>query len=60
MAGFNLAGTIAFVIFYFLYKDSGGEGSFYLLIAALISAISAAALLVLYAVFKKRLDTLRK
>ena len=34
MAGFNVLAAFAFVVFYFLYDTSGGERSYYLLIAA--------------------------
>lgn len=54
MAGFNIAGAVAFLIFYFLYRDSGGQDSYYMLIAAAISGSAAVALVVLYNSYKNK------
>jgi hypothetical protein len=60
MAGFNVAGTIAFLVFYVLYKNSGGTNSEYLLIAASIAGVSSVALILLYRVFKKKFEGVRR
>lgn len=54
MAGFNLAAALAFILFYFLYRGSGGEDSYYLLIASLVSGSAAIALVVLYNNYKNK------
>jgi hypothetical protein len=59
MAGFNVLAAISFLVFYFLYKSAEGEQSYYLLIAALVSIVAAAGLLVAYNVFKKKLSGTR-
>ena len=60
MAGFNAVGAIAFLVFYFLYRNSGGENSHYLLIAASVAGISSVALYVLYGNFKKKFEGVRR
>ena len=60
MAGFNFVGAIAFLVFYFLYRNSGGENSHYLLIAAIVAGISAVALFFLYGTFKKKFEGVGK
>ena len=60
MAGFNALGAIAFIIFYFLYKDSGGDKSYLLLIAAIVAGASAVGLYIMYGVFRKKLEGVRK
>ncbi len=54
MAAFNVVAAIAFIIFYFLYKNSGGEDSYFLLVAGSISGVAAVALVVVYNTFKKK------
>ena len=58
MAGFNLVGAIAFVVFYFLHKGADGESSYYLLIAAGIAVLSAGGSLAAYSIFKKKFETM--
>ena len=60
MAGFNIAGTVAFLVFYFLYRNSGGENSYYFLVAAAVSGFSSVMLLFLYRFFKKKIEGVRK
>jgi RsiW-degrading membrane proteinase PrsW (M82 family) len=60
MAGFNVAGTIAFLVFYFLYRNSGGENGYYFLIAAAVSGFSSGMLFLLYRFFKKKIEGVRR
>jgi hypothetical protein len=54
MAGFNLLASIVFLIFYFPYRNGGGENSYFLLIAAVVSFAASAGLLVVYNVFRNK------
>jgi hypothetical protein len=60
MAGFNALGTITFLVFYFLYMNSGGENSYYFLVAAAVSGISCVVLFMPYKVFKKKIEGVRR
>jgi hypothetical protein len=60
MAGFNVLAALAFVVFYVLYDTSGGERSYYLLIAAGICLFASGGLLVAYTYFRERLQNLMK
>ena len=60
MAGFNVLASLAFVVFYFLYDTSGGERSYFLLIAAGVCLLASGGLLVAYTYFRERLQNLTK
>jgi hypothetical protein len=60
IAGFNVLAAIAFIVFYFLYENSGGERSYLLLIAAVIFLLASGGLLVAYNYFRERLQKLTR
>lgn len=60
MAGCNVFAAIGFVVFYFLHKGAEGEGSYWLLIAAVVFFVASVGLIVVYNVFKRKLSALAK
>ena len=60
LAIFNAIGGIVFLVFYFLYRSSGGDSSYYLLIAAGAGFVAMGGSLVAYRIFKAKLDAMKK
>jgi hypothetical protein len=56
MAAFNILAAIVFLVFYFLYDTRGGEHSYFLLIAAVVSFVAGVGLLVAYNFFKGKFN----
>jgi hypothetical protein len=54
MAGFNLLASIVFLVFYFPYDSRGGENSYFLLVASIVSFAASIGLLVVYNVFRNK------
>jgi hypothetical protein len=60
MAGCNVVAALGFIVFYVLHRRANGEGSHWLLIAALVFIVAAAGLIVVYNVFKRKLSGIAK
>lgn len=58
MAGANVVAAIGFIVFYFLHRGANGEGSYWLLIAAMVFVVATVGLIVIYTVFKRKLTGL--
>ncbi|HVK38617.1 MAG TPA: hypothetical protein VNA88_08810 [Candidatus Kapabacteria bacterium] len=58
MAGANVVAAIGFIVFYFLHRGANGEGSYWLLIAAMVFFVATVGLIVVYNVFKRKLSGL--
>jgi hypothetical protein len=56
LAGFNALVSVVFTVFYFLYESSGGDRSYYLLLAAGAGLIAALGALFAYRYFKAKLE----
>jgi hypothetical protein len=59
MAIFNALGAVVFVIFYFLYRNAGGENSHYLLIAAGAGVVATFGALFAYRFFRAKLSAMQ-